>query len=195
MAKEKKTVPLLTTKKDLVSVEQKFESVGDTPFNILYGGTPGPGELVQEIMQGPKKETRLNRYIYKHNEGMEVCIPLTMPPHEIDPDMYYPMRKIRMTQTRFNEMDFVPAGGWVKENLKDQSGAIVRNANGVPVMTYFWCMLSIESLREEDECIYTEMEFAKGSDIIDYNKAKNLVGFMGGLSRQRVEDDADTVTV
>jgi hypothetical protein len=183
---EKKSNTFLTTDVKQQTVEVEFQEIGDTPY----------GKLVAEICKGPSgKNTLLNRYIYQESGDKKICIPITLPPYEIDDDVYYPTRKMRMTQTRFNEMDFVPAGGWIKEKFTDDSGLVVRNANGTPVVMYFWCILSIESLTEKEECTFTDIEYVKGSDINAYNSAKNVVGSFGGAARQRVEEDSDTVEI
>jgi len=195
MAKETKEVkiaPLLSTNKTETTIDRKLELVGITPF----------GELMAEAIPLPKgKKTLLNRYIYQDSGDQKICIPITYPPIEIVPDMLYPYREYRMTQQRFNEMDFVPAGGWVKENFRDSNGSLVRDSNGNGVVMYFWCVLKIQELREEEECSYGPVKYVLGEKITKFNEAKNFsiddldIAPTVGNTRQRVDDESEIVSV
>jgi len=187
MVKEEKTVkcaPLLSTNKAETEIqENNVESMGMTPF----------GELFAEVYVSPKgKKIYANRYIHRDN----VCIPIGYPPSFIKPDMLYPYRELQMTQTRFNEMDFVPADSWVKESFRDDNGQLIRDTSGREIYSFFWCKLTIKALREEEECRYGDIKYMLGSDLIKYSEAKDIVGGpLGNSTRQRVEDETDMVEV
>jgi len=183
MAKEKETkvAPLLTTNKQESAIDRPVESMGITPF----------GELFSEVITSPKgKKFNMSRYIHRLDGENKVCIPINLPPSFLEPDMLYPYRELRMTQTRFNDMDYVNSDGWVKEPLKDDNSSLIRDASGQPINQFFWCKLKIMALKEEDECKYGPVQYILGSDITKYTEAKQIVGgSMVNTTRQRVEDE------
>jgi hypothetical protein len=194
MAKETKvsTAPLLSTNKEESVIERVLESVGKTNF----------GELIAEVVKNPKgKKTFINRYIYQDSGDQKICIPITYAPFEIDPDMLYPYREYKMTTDRFNNMDYVPAGSWVREMFRDDKGATIRDASGNPVFMYFWCVLKLQALKEEEECTYGPIKYVLGSSIIKFNEAKNFtlddisVSPMVGNTRTRVDEDQEIVEI
>jgi len=178
--KGKKVAPVLSIDKEETTLEQRFESVGETSF----------GELFAEVLMSPTgKESRINSYIHKDN----VCIPINYAPAVIESDMMYPYRELQMTQQRFTEMDYVPSGTWVAEPFKDDNGSVIRDSDGRHIRMFFWCVLKIASITEQEECSYGPIKYILGADIIAYNNAKNIVGMIDGFTRQRVDVDEEVV--
>ena len=182
--KEVKSAPLLSTDKKATTIKDNdIISLGETPFGELWA---------EEVVSSKGKKTHINRYLQKDG----VCTPINYPPIELEPDMYYPMRELQMTQQRFNEADYVPADTWVKESFRDSNGQLIRDTSGKTVDMYFWCKLSIKSLREEEEFKYGPIQYILGSDITKYIEAKQIIGgAMGNTGRQRVEEEEMMVEV
>lgn len=178
---------MLTTEHNQQLPTMAFESAGDTPF----------GELIEELVKSPlsKEVAHIKRELHTEIDGKKVCIPITLPPREIDADMWYPAKKFRVTQTRFDEMDFSPVDSWVFEYFRDENGTVVRDEKGIVIRSYFWTTPSFESLREDEEMTYGPKELVSGQQIIDRAEARKLLGMFGNYSRRRVEDDTDTVEV
>jgi hypothetical protein len=179
LEKEKiKSAPLLSTNKLETTIqENNVESLGDTPFGTLFA----------EVFISPKgKKTYINRYVYQEDK----VIPINYPPKYLEPDMFYPYRELQMTQSSFNEADYVPADTWVKESFRDDNGQLIRDTSGRAIDMYFWCKLSIKSLREEEEFKYGPIQYILGSDITKYIEAKQIVGgSLGNTVRQRIEEE------
>jgi len=182
--KAEKVAPLLSTDKKATTIKDNdIISLGDTPFGELWA---------EEVVSSKGKKTYINRYLQKDG----ICTPINYSPMELNPDMLYPYRELQMTQTRFNEADYVPADTWVKEPFRDSNGQLIRDESGKALDMYFWVKLSIKSLREEEEFKYGPTQYILGSDILRYVDAKSIVGgSLGNTVRQRMEEQEQMVEV
>lgn len=179
-------------------IERKVVKMGVTELGTLFGEDVKP--------EGAKKVSLIPLYIEGEVEGKTIHIPLTRPPAEVDPDVYYPAVKFRVTQTRLDELDYAPIDSWKGFPLNDD-GRVVYN-RGTPIIEFFFVVLSIESLTEQEECsfvlassvktvfIHNGVSYIKGSFILDRKEARETLGSsFSGATRRRIEDDEDVVEI
>jgi len=169
--------------------ERKIVKMGSTDVGDLFG---------EEIkLEGLKKIIAIPLYLERPikvgTDNGVLHVAINRPPQEIDPDIYYPTKKMRVTHTRLDELDYAPIDAWKGFPLFNSDGSIVY-LRGAAMIQMFFIQISVESLTEQEECQYVDIPPIKGSVILERMKAREMVGSIySSATRRRVEEDEDTV--
>lgn len=188
--------------------KRDFLADSETPYGILYN------EMIEVAGREKDKWAKVMRYLDKtvNVDGKDIVIsqPITMPPNIIDPNKYYPIYACRMTQTRFDELDFAPTDSWKQFDFKDENGQDIRGSRGEKIVGYFYTIVIFQPCSEQEECTYINMPvksgngvilyngktYIKGSTIIDRQEAKDTLSMFDSYSaRRRAEEDQFVVQV
>jgi hypothetical protein len=203
VAKEKNP---FTTNVGFTSAIRSIEPAGETPYGVLWN------ELVQ--IEGKKKEDwakikrSLDKVVKVADKDIVISQPITVPPSIVDPEKYYPVYACRMTQTRFDELDYAPTDAWKAFPLTDGDGLGIRDDRGNIIIGYFFSIVVFESVAEKDECTFITMKpspgivivegksFIKGEVVLSRQEAKDTLSMFNSYSaRRRAEEDEFVVQV
>jgi hypothetical protein len=149
--------------------------------------------------------------IVKEIDGETLSIPIGRPPSVVDEDSFYPAKRMRVTQTRADELDYLPQDSWKAFDIADENGRRIMR-RGVAVKAYHFIIVSFEALSEDEECSFVDSplrDLPEGTSIVkdglfaisgkfinDRIEARRLLGdYSGSLSRRRIEEDQDVVSL